>query len=118
MPDGGGDASVNGAMDSSLEEVVLEADLLVNAAGLWSTQLSKMMGLHHPAYVIEHQYAITQEVPAIAQRMRDDPVRMNTNSASVFNCLDAYAIATDLYCYIPVCTDLYCYIWPDLYCYI
>jgi dimethylglycine dehydrogenase len=49
---------------------VFDADILVNAAGLWSKQLSRMMGLSfadHPAYVLEHQYAITETIPAIVE---------------------------------------------------
>eukprot|EP00965_Chrysotila_dentata_P088494 2921989-Pleurochrysis_carterae.AAC.3 len=36
------------------------ADSVVNAAGLWSRRFSHALGLSHPAYVIEHQYAITE----------------------------------------------------------
>ena len=44
----------------------LVADAVVNAAGLWSTRFSRQLGMHHPAFVIEHQYAITESIDAIA----------------------------------------------------
>lgn len=53
-----------------------EGDILINAAGLWSKQISQMLGLgfaDHPAYVIEHQYAITETIPAIVEWQAGDP---------------------------------------------
>jgi dimethylglycine dehydrogenase len=44
-----------------------EADSVVNAAGLWSRGVTEMMdpSMCHPAFVIEHQYAITDTMPEI-----------------------------------------------------
>ena len=44
-----------------------EADAVVNAAGLWSRGVSEMVDptIAHPAFVIEHQYAITDTMPEI-----------------------------------------------------
>ena len=44
-----------------------EADAVINAAGLWSRRFSRQLGLEstHPAYVIEHQYAITETIPEL-----------------------------------------------------
>ena len=56
-----------GGATGEVEE--LEADVLINAAGLWSKQITQMVDeslvAHHKCFVIEHQYAITEEVPAI-----------------------------------------------------
>ncbi|KAJ8603772.1 hypothetical protein CTAYLR_000328 [Chrysophaeum taylorii] len=43
-------------------------DAVVNATGLWSQRLSEQMGLGatHPAFVIEHHYAVTEPLPALA----------------------------------------------------
>ena len=46
----------------------VECDTVVNAAGLWSRGVSEMcpqLPAHHPAFVIEHQYAITEPVPEV-----------------------------------------------------
>jgi dimethylglycine dehydrogenase len=44
-------------------------DILINAAGLWSKQISEMidpsLSSHHKCYIIEHQYAITEELPEL-----------------------------------------------------
>lgn len=51
-----------------------ETDAIVNAAGLWSRGVSAMAplggskkGLHHPAFVIEHQYAVTETVDKVKE---------------------------------------------------
>eukprot|EP00040_Diaphanoeca_grandis_P013087 m.66162 g.66162 ORF g.66162 m.66162 type:complete len:824 (+) comp23656_c0_seq1:236-2707(+) len=50
-------------------------DVLVNAAGLWSREFSqKIMGMtfqDHPCKVIQHQYVITETIPAIKARMAE-----------------------------------------------
>eukprot|EP00501_MAST-03F_sp_TOSAG23-6_P002006 GSMAST32.ASY1.ANO1.2091.1 assembled CDS len=45
---------------------VFEGDMLVNAAGLWSKQITEMVGdgMVHPGFIIEHQYV--KEIPEIA----------------------------------------------------
>jgi len=58
-------------------EEVVEADVVVNACGLWSQQLSAQLGLldTHPAFVIEHHYAVTEPIPLLAEmRRRGDRV--------------------------------------------
>jgi len=47
-------------------------DAVVNAAGLWSRNVTDMApgglgNLHHPAFVIEHQYAITEPISAVRE---------------------------------------------------
>ena len=50
---------------------VLHADAVVNCAGLWSRKFSNQLGMPHPAFVIEHQYAITESIPELAGRLGD-----------------------------------------------
>mmetsp|Transcript_17250 Transcript_17250/g.19620 ORF Transcript_17250/g.19620 Transcript_17250/m.19620 type:complete len:842 (+) Transcript_17250:84-2609(+) len=55
----------------------IEADAVVNAAGLWSRKVTDMVadredvvkngGMHHPAFVIEHHYAITEPIDAVRE---------------------------------------------------
>lgn len=49
---------------------VLNADVVVNAAGLWARNVTSMMDteIPHPAFVIEHQYVVTESVSALADR--------------------------------------------------
>jgi dimethylglycine dehydrogenase len=46
-------------------EELEKADICVNAAGLWSRNVSRMAdpSAAHPAFVIEHQYAVTEPLP-------------------------------------------------------
>jgi len=69
-PDGGIDVSVGGSVEGSGVEV-LSADAVVNCAGLWSRRFSNMLGMNHPALVIEHQYAVTESLPALKGRLGD-----------------------------------------------
>ena len=41
------------------------SDIVINAAGLWSRNISKMIGLYQPSMVIEHQYVITEDIPIL-----------------------------------------------------
>jgi len=66
--DGGFEVVVRG--EDGADEV-LTADAVVNAAGLWSRRFSNQLGMAHPAFVIEHQYAITEAIPALAGRLGD-----------------------------------------------
>ncbi|RMD46908.1 MAG: FAD-dependent oxidoreductase, partial [Alphaproteobacteria bacterium] len=41
-------------------------DWVVNAAGLWAREVAAMAGLHLPLQPTEHQYFVTEPIPAIA----------------------------------------------------
>jgi sarcosine dehydrogenase len=43
----------------------IEADIVVNAAGLWARQVGWMAGVEIPAGVVEHQYMVTEKSPDI-----------------------------------------------------
>ncbi|KAL1499075.1 hypothetical protein AB1Y20_013590 [Prymnesium parvum] len=53
------------------EAEVLHADAVVNCAGLWSRRFSAQLGMAHPAYVIEHQYAISESLPQLRGRLAE-----------------------------------------------
>lgn len=57
---------------STVNGALYQADAVVNAAGLWSRKFSRQLGLEdtHPALVIEHQYAITETIPALKGKVR------------------------------------------------
>lgn len=57
---------------STVNGALYQADAVVNAAGLWSRKFSRQLGLEdtHPAFVIEHQYAITETIPALKGKVR------------------------------------------------
>ena len=44
----------------------IHADIIVNAAGYYAPEIGAMMGRDLPSVVMEHQYMITAEIPALA----------------------------------------------------
>jgi len=63
--DGGFDVKLAGSGEP------LTADVVVNAAGLWSRKFSNQLGMAHPAFVIEHQYAVTETLPQLKGMVGD-----------------------------------------------
>ncbi len=43
----------------------VHADIVVNACGYRVNEVGAMMGVHHPVMSMEHQYFVTEEIPAI-----------------------------------------------------
>ncbi|CUH53887.1 dimethylglycine dehydrogenase [Shimia marina] len=43
----------------------IHADVVVNACGYRVNEVGAMMGVHHPVASMEHQYFLTEEIPAI-----------------------------------------------------
>ena len=44
----------------------IDCDIVVNACGYRVNEVGAMMGVHHPVASMEHQYFITEDIPAIA----------------------------------------------------
>jgi len=49
----------------------INAEIVVNAAGLWAREAGQMAGLHLPVQPMEHHYLLTETIPAIAERMQE-----------------------------------------------
>ncbi|MEM0977946.1 MAG: FAD-dependent oxidoreductase [Pseudomonadota bacterium] len=45
----------------------ISADIVVNACGYRVNEVGAMMGVHHPVTSMEHQYMVTEEIPAIVE---------------------------------------------------
>ncbi|MFT5743212.1 MAG: dimethylglycine dehydrogenase [Paracoccaceae bacterium] len=45
----------------------IDCDIVVNACGYRVNEVGAMMGVHHPVASMEHQYFITEDIPAIAE---------------------------------------------------
>ncbi|NDW43339.1 FAD-dependent oxidoreductase [Ruegeria sp. PrR005] len=43
----------------------IQAEIVVNACGYRVNEVGAMMGVHHPVASMEHQYLLTEEIPAI-----------------------------------------------------
>lgn len=49
----------------------IRAEHVVNAAGLWAREAGRLAGVHLPVQPMEHHYLVTEDIPAIAERMKD-----------------------------------------------
>jgi len=58
----------DGSWDVITEKGNINAEMVVNAAGLWARECGKMTGLHLPVQPMEHHYLITDAIPQIAER--------------------------------------------------
>ncbi|MEM7720616.1 MAG: FAD-dependent oxidoreductase [Pseudomonadota bacterium] len=45
----------------------VHADIVVNACGYRVNEVASLMGVHHPVASMEHQYFVTEEIPAIRE---------------------------------------------------
>ena len=43
----------------------MHAEHVVNAAGLWAREVGRMVGLELPVLAMQHQYLITEDLPAL-----------------------------------------------------
>jgi|TARA_B110000879_G_C11179031_1_gene517424 dimethylglycine dehydrogenase len=45
----------------------IDCEIVVNACGYRVNEVGAMMGVHHPVMSMEHQYFVTEDIPAIAE---------------------------------------------------
>ncbi len=45
----------------------IHAEVVINACGYRVNEVGAMMGVHHPVMSMEHQYFVTEDIPAIAE---------------------------------------------------
>ena len=55
----------DGSWDVHTEHGGINAEVVVNAGGLWARELGRMVGVELPLLPMEHQYVITEELPEI-----------------------------------------------------
>lgn len=52
----------------------IDCDIVVNACGYRVNEVGAMMGVHHPVASMEHQYFLTEDIPAIVESERRMPL--------------------------------------------
>ena len=52
----------------------IHAEIVVNAGGYRVNEVGAMMGVHHPVASMEHQYFLTEDIPAIAEASHRMPL--------------------------------------------
>ena len=60
----------DGTWDVVTPKGTINAEIVVNAAGLWAREAGRMAGLNLPVQPMEHHYLITEDIPQIAERMQ------------------------------------------------
>ena len=64
----------NSSWDLITESGVINAEHVVNAAGLWAKQVGRMVGLDLPLSPLEHHYLLTETIPEIASLKTELPM--------------------------------------------
>src|SRR3984957_10760699 len=64
----------NASWDLITERGVINAEHVVNAAGLWAKQVGRMVGLDLPLAPLEHHYLLTESIPEIASLKTELPM--------------------------------------------
>ncbi len=62
----------DGSWDVTTPKGRINAEIIVNCAGLWARELGHMQGIHIPVQPMEHHYLITDKIQAVA----DHPTRL------------------------------------------
>ncbi len=58
----------DGSWDVVTPEGTINAEMIVNAGGLWAREVAQLSGVHLPVQPMEHHYLITDTIPEIAER--------------------------------------------------
>jgi len=58
----------DGSWDVVTEKGTINAEMLVNAGGLWAREVGHLAGIHLPVQPMEHHYLITEDIPEIVAR--------------------------------------------------
>jgi len=60
----------DGSWDVQTPQGTINAEIVVNAAGLWAREAGRLAGMHLPVQPMEHHYLITEDIPEITERMQ------------------------------------------------
>ncbi|MEM6897318.1 MAG: FAD-dependent oxidoreductase, partial [Pseudomonadota bacterium] len=63
----------NGGWEVVTDKGRIEAEHLVNAAGLWAREVGQMAGITLPLHPMEHQYIVTDDIAEIYDRAEEHP---------------------------------------------
>ena len=66
--------------ESGEPKEVIRCEHVVNAGGLWAREVGRMVGLELPVLAMEHQYLLTEDIPAVADH--------NAEHGEVLHCID------------------------------
>ena len=64
------------------ERGAIRAEYVVNAAGLWAREVGRLIGGELPIVPMEHQYIVTNDIPALAGLDREIPAAVDFDGAA------------------------------------
>ncbi|MFO0996259.1 MAG: FAD-dependent oxidoreductase [Alphaproteobacteria bacterium] len=57
----------------------ITVDVVVNAAGFWGSEISQLIGHKLPVLAMEHEYLVTEPIPAVAELSQEMPILRDMN---------------------------------------
>ena len=63
----------DGSWDVVTAQGTVNAEYVVNAAGLWAREVGEMAGVYLPCHPMEHQYLVTDDLPEVYERDTELP---------------------------------------------
>ena len=63
----------DGSWDVVTAQGTVNAEYVVNAAGLWAREVGEMAGVYLPCHPMEHQYLVTDDLPEVYERETELP---------------------------------------------
>ena len=74
----------DGTWDVVTEQGIINTENVVNAGGLWAREVGAMVGVYHPLHPMEHQYLVTEDIPAVYEREQELPHIMDPGGETYF----------------------------------
>jgi dimethylglycine dehydrogenase len=69
----------NGTWNVVTEKGNINAEIVINAGGLWAREVGKMAGINLPVQPMEHHYLITETIPEIKERVNEPRLPIGTD---------------------------------------
>ena len=63
----------DGSWDVVTEQGTINAEYVINAAGLWAREVGAMASVFLPLHPMEHQYLVTDDIPEVYERNEELP---------------------------------------------
>jgi len=69
----------NGSWDVITDKGNINAEIVINAGGLWAREVGKLAGINLPVQPMEHHYLITEAIPEIVAMEKDKRLPIGTD---------------------------------------
>jgi dimethylglycine dehydrogenase len=69
----------DGTWDVITEKGNINAEIVINAGGLWAREIGKLAGINLPVQPMEHHYLITETIPEIKEREKEPRLPIGTD---------------------------------------